>query len=65
MEGKKRFVYGCCWVFFSLILLRVVFVLFGGIAVWCSWVKFLEVYRRCAIKPAPNVAPCVTVASGL
>ena len=29
---------GC---FCLLILLRVVFVLFGGIAIWYSWVKFL------------------------
>jgi len=29
---------GC---FFLLILLRAVYVLFGGIAIWYSWVKFL------------------------
>jgi len=35
--------------FFLFILLSVVCVLFGGIAIWYSWVKFLEVFRRCGV----------------
>ena len=41
MEGKNVMSLVAAGYYFLFILLRAVCVLFGGIAVWYSWVKFL------------------------